>query len=165
MIVDIQVQNKIISFVDCMTQMSLFISFRIMDDMLLTVMAYDRFVSICHPLDYSVIINLQFCVLLLSLCFLFSLCESQVHNLIALYFTHLKDVEIFNFFCETSQLLNLACYDTFTKNLVLNLVGAISDFLLLLGIFLSYYKIFSSIFEFHHQMGSIKPFTPVGLIW
>jgi olfactory receptor len=57
MIVDIQAQNKIISFVDCITQMALCIIFGITDDMLLTVMAYDWFEAICHPLDYSVIMN------------------------------------------------------------------------------------------------------------
>jgi olfactory receptor len=130
--------------------------------MLLTMIAYDWFEAICHPLDYSVIMNPQFCVLLLFLCFLFSLCESQIHNLIALYFTHFKDMEIFNFFCEPSQLLNLGCYDTLTKNLVLSLVRAISDFLLLLGIFLSYYKMFSSTLRIPSSDGKYKAFFTCG---
>jgi olfactory receptor len=71
-------------------------------------------------------------------------------------------VEIFNFFCEPSQLLNLACYDTFTKNLVLNLVGAISGFFPLLGIFLSYYKIFSSILRIPSSDRKYKAFSTCG---
>ncbi|KFO21826.1 Olfactory receptor 7E24 [Fukomys damarensis] len=50
MIVDIITHSRVISYAGCLTQMSLFIIFGSMDDMLLTVMAYDRFVAICHPL-------------------------------------------------------------------------------------------------------------------
>jgi olfactory receptor len=71
-------------------------------------------------------------------------------------------MEIFYFFCEPYQLLNLGCYDTFTKNLVLNLVGAISDFLLLLGIFLSYYKMFSSILRIQSSEWKYKAFSTCG---
>jgi olfactory receptor len=134
-----------------------------MDDMLLTVMAYDRFVAICHPLHYSVIMNHCFCVFLVFVSLLFCLCESQLHNLIALYFTHFKDVEISNFFCEPSQVLNLACSESFTKNLIMYLVGAISGFLPLSGIFFSYYKILSSILRIPSSGGQY-PFLPVGLI-
>jgi olfactory receptor len=145
-----------------MTQMSLFFVFGNMDDKLLTVMAYDRFVAICHPLHYSVIMNHCFCVFLVFVSLLFCLCESQLHNLIALYFTHFKDVEISNFFCEPSQVLNLACSESFTKNLIMYLVGAISGFLPLSGIFFSYYKILSSILRIPSSGGKYKAFSTCG---
>jgi olfactory receptor len=50
MTVDIQTHSRVISYMSCLIQMSLFLIFVYMDDMLLTVMAYDRFVVICHPL-------------------------------------------------------------------------------------------------------------------
>ncbi|KFO28718.1 Olfactory receptor 7E24 [Fukomys damarensis] len=65
MIVDISTHNRVISYVGCLTQMSFFSLFGCMDDMLLTVMAYDRFLAICHPLHYVVIMNPLLCVFLL----------------------------------------------------------------------------------------------------
>ncbi|MBZ3881249.1 Olfactory receptor 7E24 [Sciurus carolinensis] len=61
MIVDILTQSRAISYVGCLTQMSLFIIFACIDDFLLTVMAYDWFVAVCHPLHYPVIMSPHLC--------------------------------------------------------------------------------------------------------
>ncbi|KAF7475645.1 hypothetical protein GHT09_013473 [Marmota monax] len=53
MIVDIQTHNRVISFAGCLTQMSFFMLLGCLDSLLLTVMAYDRFVAICHSLHYQ----------------------------------------------------------------------------------------------------------------
>ena len=57
MLVNIQTQSKAISYAGCITQVYFFMVFGGMDTFLLTVMAYDRFVAICHPLQYTVIMN------------------------------------------------------------------------------------------------------------
>ncbi|MBZ3871345.1 Olfactory receptor 7E24 [Sciurus carolinensis] len=62
MLVNIQTHSGVISFVGCLTQMSVFILFGCMDGTILTVMAYDRFEAICHPLHYPVIMNPHLCV-------------------------------------------------------------------------------------------------------
>jgi hypothetical protein len=116
MIVGIQTQSRVISYVGCLTQMSLFLFFLCKDDMLLTVMAYDRFVAICHPLHYPVIMNPNYCCCLVLVASLFSLLDSQVHNLIALQFTCFKIVETYNFFCDPSLLLNLSCSEFLTNS-------------------------------------------------
>ncbi|XP_041910028.1 olfactory receptor 7D4-like [Arvicola amphibius] len=64
-IMDIQTHCQVISYVGCLTQMSLFIIFGCMDSMLLTVMAYDRFLAICYPLHYQVVMNPSRCGVLL----------------------------------------------------------------------------------------------------
>ena len=61
MLWNIQTQNKVITYEGCITQMYFFVLFAVLDDLLLTVMAYDRFVAICHPLHYMVIMNPQLC--------------------------------------------------------------------------------------------------------
>ncbi|MBZ3875881.1 Olfactory receptor 18 [Sciurus carolinensis] len=133
-----------------------------MNDMLLTVMAYDQYVAICHPLPYSIIMNPRLCVFLVLMSLLFSLLESQIHNLIALYFTYFKDMEISNFFCQPSQVLSLVCFDTFMKNTAMYIVGAIYGFLPVLGIFSSYYKIVSSILRIPSSGGKYKAFSTCG---
>nr|XP_051693798.1 olfactory receptor 7A10-like [Oryctolagus cuniculus] len=62
MLVNIQTQSKAISYAGCITQMFFFPLFAQLDNFLLAVMAYDRFVAICHPLHYMVIMNPQLCV-------------------------------------------------------------------------------------------------------
>ncbi|XP_036898852.1 olfactory receptor 7A10-like [Sturnira hondurensis] len=64
MLVNIQTQNKAITYAGCITQMYFFLFFGVLDDFLLTVMAYDRFVAICHPLHYMVFMNPRLCGLL-----------------------------------------------------------------------------------------------------
>ncbi|XP_036894995.1 olfactory receptor 7A17-like [Sturnira hondurensis] len=67
MLVNIQTQNKAITYTGCITQMYFVSLFGGWDIFLLTVMAYDRYAAICHPLQYMVIMNSQFCGLLLLL--------------------------------------------------------------------------------------------------
>ncbi|XP_054548906.1 olfactory receptor 7C1-like, partial [Talpa occidentalis] len=65
MLLNIQTQNKAITYAGCLSQVFFYIFFGGLDTFLLTAMAYDRFVAICHPLHYMVIMNPQFCGLLL----------------------------------------------------------------------------------------------------
>ncbi|XP_034513070.1 olfactory receptor-like protein OLF4 [Ailuropoda melanoleuca] len=64
MLWNIQTQSKVITYAGCLSQMYFFILFSGLDVYLLTVMAYDRFVAICHPLHYMVIMNPHLCGLL-----------------------------------------------------------------------------------------------------
>ncbi|XP_061005539.1 olfactory receptor 7A17-like [Dama dama] len=64
MLWNIQTQSQVITYEVCMTQMFFFMLFAGLDIFLLTVMAYDRFVAICHPLHYMVIMNSKICGIL-----------------------------------------------------------------------------------------------------
>ncbi|XP_037673849.1 olfactory receptor 19-like [Choloepus didactylus] len=64
MLLNIQTQNNVITYGGCITQMYFFLIFAALDDFLLAVMAYDRFMAICHPLHYTITMNLRVCVLL-----------------------------------------------------------------------------------------------------
>ncbi|XP_012291319.3 olfactory receptor 7E24-like, partial [Aotus nancymaae] len=159
-IVNIQTHSRVIAYASCLTQMSFSIFFACMEDMLLAVMAYDRFVAICHPLHYPVIMNPRLCGFLVLVSVFLSLLISQVHNLIALQFSCFKDIKISNFFCDPSQLLTLACSDTFVNNnVVMNFFAAVFGFLPISGIFFSYYKIVSSILRVPSSSGKYKAFS------
>ncbi|MBZ3871714.1 Olfactory receptor 7E24 [Sciurus carolinensis] len=162
MLMNIQTHSSVISYVGCLTQMSTFIIFGCMDYMLLTVMAYDRFVAICHPLYYLVIMNPRKCGLLILVSFFFSLLESQVHILVIFQITNFKDVEISSFFCDPSQLLNLSCSDILSNNIVQNVLGAFYGIFPLSGILFSYYKIVSSILRIPSLGGKYKAFSTCG---
>ncbi|XP_077887912.1 olfactory receptor 7E24-like [Ictidomys tridecemlineatus] len=162
MLMNIQTHSRVISYVGCLTQMSLFAIFVCMDDMLLTVMAYDRFVAICHPLQYSVIMSPRLCGFLVLVSFLLSLLDSQLHSLMILKITSFKDVEISSFFCDPSQLLNLSCLNTFSDNIVKYLLAAIYSLFPISGILFSYYKIISSILRIPSSGGKYKAFSTCG---
>ncbi|XP_021108076.1 olfactory receptor 7E24-like [Heterocephalus glaber] len=162
MIVGILTQSRFISYVGCLTQMSLLIIFGCMDDMLLTMMAYDRFVAICHPLHYPVIMSPHICIFLVFACVFLSLLDLQLHTLIVLKFIYFKDVSISNFCCEPAQILNLDCSENFTKNIITYFVGAIFGFFPILIILFSYYKITSSILRVLSSGGKYKAFSTCG---
>ncbi|XP_040859491.1 olfactory receptor 18-like [Ochotona curzoniae] len=159
MIVDILTHSMVISYTGCLTQMSLFITCGDMDDFLLTVMAYDRFVAICHPLHYQIIMNSHRCGILLLLSFVASLFDSLLYNFMVLQVTCFKRVEISNFFCDPTQLLNLSCSDTLSSDIVTCIVSIVYGFLPLSGILFSYYKIVSSILRVPSPGGRYKAFS------
>jgi olfactory receptor len=157
MIVDILTQSRVISYVGFLTQMSFFLIFICMDDMLLTVMAYDRYMAICHPLHYSVIMNPRLCVFLALASFSVSILEALMHNLVAIQITKFKDVEISNFFCDPSHLVSLSCSKTFSNKIFMYFIGIIYGLLPPSGILFSYYKIISSILRIPSSGGKYTP--------
>ncbi|XP_020938164.1 LOW QUALITY PROTEIN: olfactory receptor 18-like, partial [Sus scrofa] len=162
MIVNIQTHSRVISYAGCLTQMSIFTLFGCMDSTLLTVMAYDRFVAICHPLHYPVIMNPPLCCFLLLVSFFISLLDSQVHNWIVIQLPCFKDVEISNFFCDPSLLLKLACSDTLTNNIVMYFFGAVYGGTQVSGIIFSYTRILSSVLRVSSSGGRSKAFSTCG---
>ncbi|XP_015359379.2 olfactory receptor 18-like [Marmota marmota marmota] len=161
MIVNI-ITHRAISYVGGLSQMFFFIIFGCMDGMLLTVMAYDRFVAICHPVHYLVIMNPHLCSFLVFISFLFSIFVSQIHILIALEFTSFTEVEISNFFCDPAQVLSLSCSYSFFGLIIKYFIGAISGFFPVSGILFSYYKIVTSILRIPSLGGKYKAFSICG---
>ncbi|XP_007956594.1 olfactory receptor 7E24-like [Orycteropus afer afer] len=162
MLMDIHTHHGIISYVDCLIQLSSFLLFACMDNLLLTIMAYDRFVAICHPLHYPVIMNPHLCGLLVLVSFFLSLLDSQLHCLTVSKLTFCVEVKIPHFFCDPSQLLNLACSGTTTKSILVYFIGAIFGGIPVSGIIFSYIKIVSSILKVPSSDGKYKAFSTCG---
>ncbi|KAM6168107.1 olfactory receptor 7D2-like [Erethizon dorsatum] len=162
MLVNIHTHSKSITYVGCLTQVSFFVLFGCLESLLLTVMAYDCLVAICHPLHYPVTMSSHLCGLLVLVSFSISLLSSQVHCTMVSCLTFCTDVEIPHFFCDFPQLLKLTCSDTSTNNIVIVLVGIILGFLPISGIFFSYYKIISSILRVSLSGGRYKAFSTCG---
>ena len=69
-----------------------------LDIFLLTVMAYDRFVAICHPLHYTIIMNPQICGLLVLVSWIMCTLNSLLQSLMVLQLSFCTNVEIPHFF-------------------------------------------------------------------
>ncbi|KAM4887956.1 olfactory receptor 7E24-like [Thomomys bottae] len=162
LVVDIWLHSWVISHAGCLTQMSIYILFATMDDMVLTVMAYDRFVAICHPLHYTVLMSPRLCWFLVCTCLSASIVNSQLHNLFVLQFTSFPEVEVTNFFCDPSHVVNLVCSDTFSKNMVKYFAVGIFGFSPVLAIVFSYYKIIASILKISSSSARCKAFSTCG---
>ncbi|XP_054548903.1 olfactory receptor 7A5-like [Talpa occidentalis] len=161
MLLNIQARNKAITYVGCLSQMFFSIIFAAVDTFLLTVMAYDRFVAICHPLHYMVIMNPQFCGRLLLACWLLSLLHSLLHSLLVLRLSFCSQLQIPHF-CELDQVIQLACSDTFLNELVIYLVAGVLGIIPLSGILFSYSKIVSSVLKISSASGRYKAFSTCG---
>ncbi|XP_004482194.2 olfactory receptor 7A17-like [Dasypus novemcinctus] len=162
MLLNIQTERKIITFENCIRQIFLYILFGQIDTALLTVMAYDRFVAICQPLHYMVIMNPRLCGLLLLASWLFSVLYSLLQCLMVLRLSFCTKLEIPHFFCELNQVIRLACSDTFLNDLVMYFASGLLGFIPLTGILFSYSKIISSILRISTTEGKHKAFSTCG---
>ncbi|ELK08126.1 olfactory receptor-like protein OLF4 [Pteropus alecto] len=159
MLVNIQTQSKVITYAGCISQMYFFLLFAMLDVFLLTVMAYDRFVAICYPLHYTVIMNPQLCGLLVLVSWIMSSLNSLLESLMVLRLSFCADLEIPHFIRELNQMVQLACSDTFLNNMVLYFVTVLLGGGPFAGILYSYCKIVSCIRRIPSAQGKYKAFS------
>ncbi|KAM4862080.1 olfactory receptor 14C36-like [Thomomys bottae] len=151
--------NRTISVAGCAMQVFFVVFCASVELILLTVMAQDRYVAVCQPLHYPVIINHQFCVhttlasLLCSLIMAALLCG----NTFRLSFC--KSNVISQFFCDMPSLLRLSCSDTFSSQLVLFLSSVGFGATCFTFICLSYVRIFSTVLKFPAKEERGKAFS------
>ena len=123
-LVNIQTQRKDISYVGCLTQVYFFVVFAGLDNFLLTVMAYDRYVAILHSLHYTAVMNLRFCGLLVLVCWFTVSRVSLVHIILMVWLTFCVGTEVPYLFCELAQVLKAACSDALINDIVLYVATA-----------------------------------------
>ncbi|XP_012376754.2 olfactory receptor 7E178-like [Dasypus novemcinctus] len=162
MVMDIHTHRGVISYSGCLIQLSFFNLFGCLESLILTVMAYDRFVAICHPLHYTVIMNPRMCGLLVLLSFIISLLDSQLHCLMVSQLIFCSVVEIPHFFCDPPQLFKLACSDTSTNNTLMYFIGTVFAGIPVSLILFSYTRIVSSILRVPSSGGKYKAFSTCG---
>ncbi|XP_008156095.2 olfactory receptor 7C2 [Eptesicus fuscus] len=162
MLVNIQTQSRVITYEGCITQIFFFLVFGCLDNLLLTVMAYDRFVAICHPLHYTVIMSPRFCGLLALGSWCISVIGSLLETLTVLRLSFCTNIEIPHFFCDLPEVLKLTCSDTFINYLVVYFVTIVLAVCPLSGILFSYAQILSSILRISPAGGKYKAFSTCG---
>ncbi|KAG8509732.1 Olfactory receptor 4E1 [Galemys pyrenaicus] len=112
MLIDTWFEDKLISFNACVTQMFFLHLFACTEIFLLTIMAYDRYVAICKPLQYMTIISWKVCVLLAVAIWTGGTIHSISLTSLTIKLPYCGPDEIDNFFCDVPQVIKLACTDT-----------------------------------------------------
>ncbi|XP_014437574.1 olfactory receptor 7A5 [Tupaia chinensis] len=162
MLLNIYVQNKTITYDGCLAQIHFFILFGELVIFLLSVMAYDWYMAICHPLHYMVIMNPWLCGMVLLTFWILSVLDSLFWVLLILRLSFCSNMEIHHFFCEINQVVQLACLDTLYKIIKTYLTTGLMGIISFSGILYSYSQIISFILKITSTRGKYKAFSTCG---
>ncbi|XP_053555872.1 olfactory receptor 5M11-like [Bombina bombina] len=116
-------EEKRISFAGCFIQMFLFVTLGGSECVLLGIMAYDRYVAICHPLLYTTIMNQPRCVCLALVCWIIGFTDSLLHTTLTSVLPYCHSRIIKHYFCDIPPLLNISFKDTYVNEILVFLVG------------------------------------------
>uniref|UniRef100_UPI003D7F8FAD olfactory receptor family 1 subfamily N member 2 n=1 Tax=Equus caballus TaxID=9796 RepID=UPI003D7F8FAD len=159
MLANIHTQSQTISYSGCLAQLYFLLMFGGLDNCLLAVMAYDRYVAICQPLHYSTAMSPQICALMLGICWVLTNCPALVHTLLLTRVAFCAHKAIPHFYCDPSALLKLACSDTRVNELMIITMGLMFLTAPLTLIILSYVCISWAVFGISSPGGRWKAFS------
>ncbi|XP_042636308.1 olfactory receptor 1J4-like [Orycteropus afer afer] len=162
MLMNMQTQHPSISYPECISQTYFYIFFGCVDNLLLAVMAYDRYVAICHPLRYTIIMRKELCVLLVAGSWMLSCGSALLHTLLLAQLSFCADNTISHFFCSLPILLKLSCSNTSLNEMVIYTAGAVVVICPFSGILVSYGSIGASILKVPSTRGIDKALSTCG---
>ena len=143
----------------CMTQLYFYCFFVISECFLLTSMAYDRYVAICKPLLYNVIMSPKMCSSLMLGSYLMAFSGAMAHTGCMLRLTFCDANTIDHYLCDILPVLQLSCTSTYVNELVVFIVVGINIIVPSLMIFVSYGLILSNILQICSTEGRSKAFS------
>ncbi|XP_078510109.1 olfactory receptor 1G1-like [Lissotriton helveticus] len=151
--------NTHVSFTACLMQVYFFMFFVFVEYILLSVMAFDRYVAVCNPLRYLVIMNKSVCFRLAVGTWAVSSLVPLPHTVLLSHFSFCKSHTINHFFCDLSALMKISCSNTHTIETLTYIIAAVVAFFCFNLIIISYVKIASSIFKIKSKGGKHKAFS------
>uniref|UniRef100_A0A452TQM0 Olfactory receptor n=1 Tax=Ursus maritimus TaxID=29073 RepID=A0A452TQM0_URSMA len=152
-------KKNIISYRGCMTQLYFFCFFAISEAYVLTSMAYDRYVAICNPLLYHVVMSPKVCSSLMLGSYLMAFSGAMAHTGCMLRLTFCDANTINHYLCDILPVLQLSCTSTYVNELVVFTVVGINVIVPSVTIFVSYGFILSSILRISSTEGRSKAFS------
>ncbi|KAM9330780.1 olfactory receptor 6B1-like [Gastrophryne carolinensis] len=159
LLVNTLAESKTISFSGCMTQLFFFIALMCTECVLLAVMAFDRYVAVCHPLHYAQIMNHSFCIQLALTSWISGLTITAIKIYFISKLSFCGPNIINHFFCDISPVLNLACIDMSEAELVDFILALVILVIPLLVTVVSYIYIIYTILGISNSNGRKKAFS------
>ncbi|XP_068936745.1 putative olfactory receptor 8G3 [Petaurus breviceps papuanus] len=151
--------KNIISYPECTTQFYFFTFFAICECQMLAVMAYDRYVAICHPLRYSLIMSYHVWSWLIIGVYALGFTGATVHTGCLLRVLFCKENAINHYFCDLLPLLKLSCSSTYVNEVVVLSFSTFNILFPTLTIICSYVFIIASILKIQSTGGRSKAFS------
>ncbi|XP_036624270.1 olfactory receptor 2T29-like [Trichosurus vulpecula] len=148
-----------ISAPSCGIQMFLHLTLVGAEFFLLAAMSYDRYMAICHPLRYPILMNRRVCILLAIVCWLFGSIDGFTITPITMNFPFCKSREIQHFFCEVIALLKLSCSDTSLYETVMYMCCVLMILIPVIVILTSYSLILHTVSRMNSATGHRKAFV------
>ncbi|XP_074143074.1 olfactory receptor 13C7-like [Sminthopsis crassicaudata] len=159
MLVNFLSVRRTISFPGCALQMYITLALGTTECVLLAMMAYDRYVAICNPLRYTIIMNMRVCVQLASLSWIVGSINSLLQTILAWRLSFCGNNIIDHFFCEILAVLKLACVDISLNAFVMMVAVVLLTLIPVLLIFISYVFIIVTILRVNSAEGRKKAFS------
>ncbi|XP_049634011.1 olfactory receptor 2W3-like [Suncus etruscus] len=154
--------DKTISYIGCAIQLSLFLGLGTVECLLLAVMAYDRFVAVCKPLHYMVIINPRLCLGLVLMAWGSGVANSLVMPSITMHLPRCGHHKINHFLCELPALIRIACVNTAAVEDTVFVLSVIIVLSPLIFILISYCCIVRAVLQIRSGSGLKKVFNTCG---
>nr|XP_033780842.1 olfactory receptor 6M1-like [Geotrypetes seraphini] len=148
-----------ISFIGCILQLYFFLSLGVTENFLLAAMSYDRYVAICNPLRYAILMKKRVCIQLVTSCWFTGFMSIVIPTVLIARLPYCASNVINHFFCDISPLIQLSCSDTH----LIQKFNFITAIVVILGTFfmitVSYIYIVSTILRISSSVGRKKAFS------
>ncbi|XP_041513191.1 olfactory receptor 146-like [Microtus oregoni] len=159
MLVNFVVEKNDISYTECMIQLYFFLLFAISECYMLAAMAYDRYVAICSPLIYNVIMSQQACLSLVFGVYIIGVVCASAH-VGCMFRIHFCRFDLINhYFCDLISILKLSCSSIYVNELMILIFSGINIIAPTLTILSSYVFIIISILRIKSTEGRSKAFS------
>uniref|UniRef100_A0A8D0Y8X1 Olfactory receptor n=1 Tax=Sus scrofa TaxID=9823 RepID=A0A8D0Y8X1_PIG len=162
MLVNFVVDKNAISYYSCALQLAFFLVFIISELFILSAMSYDRYVAICHPLLYTIIMSQKVCWVLVAIPYLYSTFVSLLITIKIFNLSFCGHNVIRHFYCDSLPLLSLLCSNTQEIELIILISAGFNLISSLLIVLVSYLFILEAILRMHSAEGRHKAFSTCG---
>ncbi|XP_066486502.1 olfactory receptor 5V1-like [Tiliqua scincoides] len=152
-------ESNTISFVGCILQLYFLVALAGTEVFLLAVMAYDRYVAICNPLRYTVIMSKKLCLQMVAGTWITGFLNSLLHTVLTFTLPYCKSNRVNQYYCDIPPVLALSCASTYLAEMVVLIVGGIFGVGAFLVTLFSYIYIISTILRIRSAEGKRKAFS------
>ncbi|XP_007519590.1 olfactory receptor 8J2-like [Erinaceus europaeus] len=159
MLVNFLATKKTISFYGCAVQLGAFSVCVAGEILMLAVMAYDRYVAICNPLLYMMVVSPRVCLLLVSLTYLQGLNTALTVSSCVFSVSFCSSNVINHFYCDDLPLLTLSCSDTYIPETAIFTFSGINLLFSMIVVLVSYFNIVLAILRIRYAEGRKKAFS------
>ncbi|KAM3669148.1 olfactory receptor 14A16-like [Ammospiza maritima maritima] len=148
-----------ISYTGCAAQLLFFVFFISAELSLLTIMRYDRYVSICKPLHYGTLLGSRACAHMAAAAWASGFLNALLHTANTFSLPLCRGNGLGQFFCEIPQILKLSCYKSYLRELGLLVLSGFLFFACFVFIVFSYVQIFRAVLRIPSEQGRHKAFS------